>query len=164
MQQMWGNTGTDKDLVPIGVYSFNSNIPKERYLTAMYFGKDSSLVEFFYSGKLDTPTKSNNFLWTDDNRTITNSTATKVNINGTVKDVATGKPLSNVVIQIKGDNLDQKAQTSKTDLKGNFVFYSVSPYDFYTVNLSRTGYQSQTGYARPSLASTPEEFELWPRR
>jgi hypothetical protein len=162
LQEMGGKTGTD--LVPTGVYSFNSNISKERYLTAMYFGKDSSLVYSFYSGKLDTPTKVNNFLFTADNEHIIKLTGTKANINGTVKDVATGKPLSNVTIQINGEDLDKKTQMSKTDSKGNFVFYSVNPYDFYTVKLSRTGYQSQTGYARPSLTSTPEEFELWPRR
>ena len=39
------------NLVPIGVYSLDSNKSKERYLTAMEFnGTDSSLVHWFYSG------------------------------------------------------------------------------------------------------------------
>jgi hypothetical protein len=153
----------NNQLVSAGVYALNSNKSNERYLTAMAFKQiDGPLVQSFYSGKLNTPTTANSLLWTNDNTTIFDFKAAKANINGTVHDAKTGKPLSGAAIQIQGDNLDKKAQASKTDSKGNFLFLSVSPYDTYTVNLSRTGYESQTDTTQVSTESTPLKYELTP--
>jgi hypothetical protein len=159
LQQIQNNN----QLVPIGIYLHNSNTSQERYLTAIKFkGTDTSVVSWFYSGKLDTPTTVNDGLWTNDNETIATLKANKANINGTVYDAQTNKPLSGVAIQIKGDNLDTTTQTSKTDSKGNFLFLSVSPYDTYTVNLSKAGYESKSDTTKVSLESTPLVYLMIP--
>ncbi|HEY6325507.1 MAG TPA: carboxypeptidase regulatory-like domain-containing protein, partial [Candidatus Cybelea sp.] len=59
------------------------------------------------------------------------------NIAGSVKDTS-GAPIAGVEVQVVAPSM---TRTATTDAGGHFVFLSLSP-DTYTVNLTRSGYQS----------------------
>ena len=157
LQQLQGQNS----LVPMGVYFLNSNKSKGRYLTAIKFkATGSSLVNWFYSGKMDTPTKISSGFLTSDNSSIISLRSDKSNLNGNVYDAQTGKPLSAAVIQITGNNLDTATQTSKTDSKGAFLFLNVSPYDTYSVSLTKKGYKNLNTTANVSMYNTPLSYQM----
>lgn len=155
--------GTRNNLLSVGTYYMNDSLAKKRVLTAIKFkNPDSSLVNWFYTGLFDTPATINDGLWTNDNKSIISLKGHKSSINGTISDSQTNKLLPGVTIQITGDNLDVNPHTAITDAKGKFLFLDVSPYDTYTVTLSKATYKNRTATTQVAMDNTPLSYSLDP--
>ncbi len=78
------------------------------------------------------------------------------NIQGTIRDAATGAPIAGVRLEITSGS---QAVAATTDAHGHFVVFSLQP-DDYTLTAEKTGYASRSVSGYSVFADQTQVYDL----